>query len=186
MKLVVGLGNPGKEYENTRHNCGFKAIDYYSKINNLNYKKKFNSEYCENIVNNEKIILVKPLTYMNNSGSAVIKFINYYDVKINDILVIYDDINFEIGKFKIKRGGSSAGHNGIKSIISNIKTEDLYRVKIGISKNNISLENYVLSKFNKDEELKLNKVLDIISNVIYDFSIKSIDELMEKYNKNNE
>ena len=103
MKLIVGLGNPGKEYENTRHNCGFRAIDFYATKNNLNFKNKFNGEYCENRINNEKIILLKPQTFMNLSGDCVVKFVNYYNLKIEDILIIYDDVDFEVGKFKIKR-----------------------------------------------------------------------------------
>ena len=186
MKLVVGLGNPGKEYENTRHNCGFKAIDFYAKKNNLTFKEKYNSLYTENIVNNEKIILVKPQTFMNLSGNAVRKFVDFYNIELSDILIIYDDKDFEVGKFKIKRNGSSAGHNGIKNIIDNLKTEEIQRVRIGISKKNVPLINYVLGKINKEELEKINSILPIISNIIDDFSIYNIDKLMEKYNKNNE
>lgn len=184
MKLIVGLGNPGKEYENTRHNCGFRAIDFYATKNNLNFKNKFNGEYCENRINNEKIILLKPQTFMNLSGDCVVKFVNYYNLKIEDILIIYDDVDFEVGKFKIKRKGSSNGHNGINDIINKLKTEEIYRLKIGISKNKIPLIDYVLSNFKISENKKLNCMFEKINNVIDDFSILSIDELMDKYNAN--
>lgn len=183
MKLVVGLGNPGKEYENTRHNCGFRAIDFYVEKNNLAMKKKFNGLYAEHVINNEKIILLKPQTFMNLSGNSVQAFANYYNIHIDDILVIYDDVDFEVGKFKIKRGGSSAGHNGIKDIINKLKTEQIQRIRVGISKNNIELMNYVLGKFSKEDNEKINSVVEEISNIIEDFSKYNIDTLMDKYNR---
>lgn len=186
MKLIVGLGNPGKKYENTRHNCGFMAIDFYAGKNSLTFKKKFNSLYTETIINNEKVVLVKPQTYMNLSGNAVSKFVKYYNAEVDDLLIIYDDIDFPLGKFKIKRGGSCGGHNGIRNIIDNLKTEDIKRVRIGISKNDNELIDYVLGNLSATEKKKINEVLEVISNIIDDFTIYSIDKLMEKYNKNNE
>jgi PTH1 family peptidyl-tRNA hydrolase len=186
MKLVVGLGNPDKKYENTRHNCGFRAIDYYASKNNLKFKTKFNSLYAETTINNEKVILVKPQTYMNLSGTAVRNFVNFYNININDILIIYDDVDFETGAFKIKRNGSSVGHNGINNIIENLKTNEIQRVRIGISKTREELISYVLGTFSKEENEKIDKLLPIISNIIEDFSIMSIDKLMEKYNRTNE
>ena len=183
MKLIVGLGNPGKEYENTRHNCGFKAIDYYTSKNHLKYKNKFNSEYCEKLINSQKIILVKPNTYMNNSGDAVVKFCNYFNIKTSDILIIYDDVDFEIGTFKIKKTGSSGGHNGIKDIINKLKTEDIPRVRIGISKSNYDMINYVLGKFSQEETKKIDLVVERVANIIDDFANNDIEKLMEKYNK---
>jgi PTH1 family peptidyl-tRNA hydrolase len=184
MKLVVGLGNPDKKYQYTRHNCGFRAIDFYAEKNNLSFKSKFDGLYAETVCNGEKVILLKPQTYMNLSGNSVIKFFNFYNMDINDVLVIYDDVDFEVGTFKLRRGGSSAGHNGIKSIINVLKTENKYRIRMGISKNNIPLEDYVLSKFSDEENKKINDVLDVISSVIDDFASNDIDKLMEKYNRN--
>ncbi|MBQ6285288.1 MAG: aminoacyl-tRNA hydrolase [Bacilli bacterium] len=186
MKLIVGLGNPDKKYEKTRHNCGFRAIDFYAEKNNLTFKSKYNGLYSENIINGEKILLLKPQTYMNLSGTSVIKYMKFYNLDLKDLLVIYDDVDFEIGTFKIKRGGSSGGHNGMKNIIDNLKTEDIQRVRIGISKNNIELMDYVLGKFSKSEDKLLNAILPTISDIIDDFSNYDIDKLMEKYNKNNE
>ena len=107
MKLIVGLGNPDKKYEKTRHNCGFRAIDFYAEKNNLTFKSKYNGLYSENIINGEKILLLKPQTYMNLSGTSVIKYMKFYNLDLKDLLVIYDDVDFEIGTFKIKRGGSA-------------------------------------------------------------------------------
>ena len=182
MKLIVGLGNPGKKYQNTRHNSGFNALDFYAAKNNLEFKKKFNAEYCEQVVNNEKMLLVKPQTYMNLSGNAVIEFVNFYNIKPKDILIIYDDKNFEVGKFKIKRNGSDGGHNGIKNIISVLHTQDIARIKIGISMPKDALMDHVLGKFSKKDKEILDSLYPTISNIIDDFSILSIDELMQKYN----
>ena len=185
MKLIVGLGNPGKKYEKNRHNCGFMAIDCYAQKNNLNFQKKFNGLYAETSINSEKIILLKPQTYMNSSGECVKQFVNYYDVKKEDIYIIYDDINYEVGSFKIKRNGSSGGHNGIKSIIENLKTEEIKRIKIGISSNkNVPLEVYVLKNFSKEDLLLIDKIVNTISDVIDDLTLLTIDELMQKYNGN--
>ena len=184
MKLVVGLGNPGKEYEKTRHNCGFRAIDFYAENNNLSFKSKFNGLYADLVINNEKLLLVKPQTFMNLSGDCVIQFMKYYNLKVDDLLVIYDDTDFETGTFKIKRGGSSAGHNGIKDIINKLHTENICRVRVGISKNNIQLADYVLGRFGKEDDEKVNSTLPTIEKIINDFTKLSIDELMQKYNRN--
>ena len=184
MKLIVGLGNPDKKYENTRHNCGFRAIDFYAAKNNLVFKNKYNSLYSEQIINNEKVIFVKPQTYMNLSGNAVRQFVKFYNLDIKDLLIIYDDVDFEIGTFKIKRGGSSGGHNGMNNIIDNLHTNDIQRVRIGISKNKIPLIDYVLGKFSKEDNVKLEKVFETLCDVIDDFTILDIDKLMDKYNRN--
>ena len=184
MKLVVGLGNPGKQYEKTRHNVGFMVIDSYNKKNTLLEKKKFNGLYTEQIINNEKIILLKPQTYMNLSGNCVLKFVEYFNIKIEDIFIIYDDINYEVGTFKIKRNGSSAGHNGLKSIITLLKNDNIKRIKIGISMNKIPLEDYVLQKFSNEDIKKVNNVIEDVINIIDEINYKNIDELMQKYNGN--
>ena len=180
MKLIVGLGNPGKEYENTRHNVGFMAIDNY--LGNVIYKEKMSSMYYEKIINNEKVIFIKPLTFMNESGIAVRKYIDYYKINIDDILVIYDDMDYQVGKYKIKMSGSSAGHNGIKSIISNLDTSDFKRIRIGISKPKDDIIDYVLGKFNLPELEEVNKVLNIVNNIIDDFFKMDFEKLMSKYN----
>ena len=183
MKLIIGLGNPGKKYENTRHNIGFMAIDYFAKNNNFQFKSKNNGLFAEQIINNEKVILLKPQTYMNLSGECVLYFVNYYNIKLEDIIVIYDDVDFELGTFKIKRNGSSGGHNGINNIIQLLHTEDIQRIRIGISKNDILLEKYVLKKFSSEEKKVIDNLLPTISNILLDFTKNDIDYLMEKYNR---
>jgi PTH1 family peptidyl-tRNA hydrolase len=187
MKLIVGLGNPGKEYENTRHNVGFSFIDFYleSKDLSVTWQKKFDGLFYQTEVDGEKVFFLKPQTYMNLSGNCVSKFVNFYNIDISDILVIYDDYNFEVGTFRIRRDGSDGGHNGIKNIIENLKSTFIKRVRIGISKNPIPLEDYVLQKFKNDELKKINDLLPTISNIIDDFCFLNIDDLMQKYNRNN-
>lgn len=184
MKLIVGLGNPDKKYENTRHNCGFRAIDFYAAKNSLTFKNKYNSLYSEQVINNEKVIFVKPQTYMNLSGEAVRQFVKFYNLDLKDLLVIYDDVDFEIGTFKIKRGGSSGGHNGMNNIIENLHTDDIQRIRVGISKNEIPLIDYVLGKFSKEDNEKLENVFKTICDVMEDFTVLDIDKLMDKYNRN--
>jgi PTH1 family peptidyl-tRNA hydrolase len=182
MKLIVGLGNPGKEYDNTRHNVGFMAIDKYCNENRLDFKKKFNGFYTTTKINNEDIIFLKPQLYMNLSGEVVRKFVDYFKINIDDILIIYDDMDFEIGTYKIKPDGSSGGHNGMKNIISNLNTEKLKRIRIGISKSENDTINYVLGKFSKKDLNIINEIFNEVSAVIVEFTNKNFGELMNKYN----
>ena len=179
-KLIIGLGNPGKEYNNTRHNIGFEMLDY---IYNGDYKEKFNGKYSEVIVNNNKIILVKPLSYMNLSGKVVKDFIKYYEVDINDILVIQDDLDMELGKIKFVYNSSNGGHNGIKDIINCLGTKEFLRLKIGISKNNnVDTRDFVLGKFSKKEEEIINESYSKLKDLINDFCNLDNNGLMNKYN----
>lgn len=182
MKLIVGLGNKGNEYNNTRHNVGFMVIDNYINKNNLTLKSKLDGLYAETIINGEKVIFLKPQNYINLSGDVINKYIKYFKIDIKDILVIHDDMDLEIGTFKIRYKGGSAGHNGLKNIESNLKTNEYKRIKIGISKNNIDKVDYVLGKFSSTELSKLNKVIDITYNIIEDFVSLSFENLMNKYN----
>ena len=180
MRLVVGLGNPGLEYNKTRHNVGFMFLDYMGYLFKLN--KKFNALEYETIINNESVMIIKPLSFMNLSGDCVSKFVNYYNIDIEDILIIYDDINFDVGTYKIRRKGSAGGHNGLNNIIQNLQTEDIKRIKIGISKNTIPLIDYVLQKFSEEDYNKINNILKDVNRIIDDFISHDIDYLMEKYN----
>ncbi len=180
MKLIVGLGNPGKEYDKTRHNIGFMALDSY--LGNVKFKTNDNYSLYEKIINNEKVLFLKPLTFMNESGVAVRKVMDYYKINMEDVLIIYDDMDFEVGHFKIKKTGSSAGHNGIKSIIKHLGTEDFKRVRIGISKPDNSTIEFVLGKFSYEDSNKINEVLKIVNNVIEDFVMLDFNQLMNKYN----
>lgn len=182
MKLIVGLGNPGKEYENTRHNIGFMILDSF--LGKVKWKTKNNAMYYEKNINNEKYIFIKPLTFMNLSGNAVRKYVDYYKIKIEDILVIQDDLDLDVGILRLKQNSSNGGHNGIKSIISCLQTKDFKRLKVGISNNkSIDTKDYVLNNFSKEEIKKLNNILSVCYNIIEDFAQMSFIDLMSKYNK---
>lgn len=185
--MIVGLGNPGKEFENTRHNIGFMIIDEYSKQYNINnFKTKYNGLFSKIYRNGEYFILLKPLSFMNQSGTVVVKFANYFKIKPEDILIIHDDLDLPVGKIKIKSKGSSGGHNGIKSIIENLNTEEFSRFKVGISHNKgIDTKDYVLGKFNQKELEILSKIFNFSSNIIDDFLDMNIERVMSKYNGEN-
>ena len=188
MKLVVGLGNPGKEYENTRHNIGFELVDMFAKKYGCTLKKvdKFNAEIFDININGEKVIVVKPLSYMNLSGTVVSKYANFYNIDANDILVIQDDLDMSFGKIRIAYNSSSGGHNGIKNIIDCLGTKEFVRVKIGISNDKtIDTKDYVLGKFNKEEREILNGIYLKLENIIDDFVLLNVDKLKQKYNNIN-
>lgn len=184
MKLIVGLGNPGKEYENTRHNVGFQLLDVIANKKGLDFnKEKFNAKYCEYNVNGEKIMLIKPLSYMNLSGGVVSKFVSFYKIDIHDILVIQDDLDMNVGRVKIVHNSSSGGHNGIKDIERCLGTKDYARVKIGIANDKeVDTKDYVLGKFSQEEMKILNNDYEQLSNIVDDFCLHSLDKLMSKYN----
>lgn len=184
MKLIVGLGNPGNEYQNTRHNIGFMVIDNYAKIHNIKLnKKKFNGLYQELKYNDETIILLKPLSYMNLSGMIVLKYVKYYKVPIEDILIISDDLDLPFGKIKLKAKGSCGGHNGLRNIEEQLKTTDYKRLKIGISNNKkLATKDYVLGNLNEEEQLIINKVLNVTNSILDDFIDLNFEKVMSKYN----
>lgn len=185
MKLIVGLGNVGKEYENTRHNMGFMLVDRYLEYKNipLKFKEKFNAMYVETAINNEKVIFIKPTTYMNNSGIAVRDFLDFYKLDVQDVLVISDDLDLDLGKFRLRRNGSSGGHNGLKSIISHLGTDGFKRLRIGISNDKDDVINYVLSKFSKKELNEIDTMFDTLVNVLDDYFVMDFTSLMSKYNR---
>ena len=161
MFLIVGLGNPGREYDGTRHNIGFEAIDYISSKNNIDINKsKFKGMFGEGFIKGQKVILLKPTTYMNLSGESIREVINFYKIDNNKIIVIYDDISLEIGKLRIREKGSAGVHNGIKSIIANMGTDVFPRIKIGVGQPKGDLVSHVLGRFNKDEEEDLKEVIE--------------------------
>ena len=136
MKLIVGLGNPGREYENTRHNIGFQTIDMYAeKLGVSITKSKFNGLYGEVMVSGEKVILLKPQSYINLSGEVIRSFVDFYKISVDDILIINDDLDLAVGTYKLKQKGSSGGHNGLKNIELHLGTQEYKRIKIGISNN---------------------------------------------------
>lgn len=181
MKLIVGLGNPGKEYANTRHNIGFMVLD--SLLGNVKWSTKFNGYYYETNINGEKYIFVKPLSYMNLSGGVVSQFVKFYKLSYQDLLVIHDDLDLPVGKFRIKINSSAGGHNGIKDIINNLHSNSFARVKIGISNDKeLDTKDYVLGKFSKNDLKIIEDNLLKIYRIIEEFDYDNINYLMNKYN----
>ncbi|CRX37149.1 / pth / Peptidyl-tRNA hydrolase /:18319 Forward [Candidatus Hepatoplasma crinochetorum] len=188
MKLIVGLGNPGTNYNNTRHNLGFMIVDYFLKKHNLILDKfKFSGYYT--IVNSEKekYVIAKPHTYMNLSGEFIAKISSYFKIDVKDILIISDDKDQNIGEFKLKNSGSAGGHNGLKSIILNLNSSDFNRFKIGIGpfRKEYNLVNYVLNSFSKAELEILKNNFYLYFNIIEDYLKFDFKELQQKYNGKN-
>lgn len=181
MKLIVGLGNPGKEYENTRHNIGYMIIDNF--VNSDNWKKESLAYVLKQTINNENVLFIKPTTYMNLSGQAVQYYLNYYKIDTKDLLVIQDDMDLDIGKVRLKFKSSAGGHNGIKDIIKNIKTDEFLRLKIGISKPTNDTIEFVLGKFPKSDLEILNNNMNMYNQIITGFiNDTKIETLMNRYN----
>ena len=169
-KLVIGLGNPGEEYKNNRHNIGFIILDKIAESLSVdfdNHKKK--SLYARGKKGDIQYILLKPQTFMNLSGESAIYISKFFNVSVEDIFVIYDDMDLPFGTFKIKKGGSSGGHNGIKSLIAQLQSEDFFRIRIGIGRPSFGekVNDYVLSSFSKSEK-------DIIDNDISNKVIEAV------------
>ena len=186
MKLIVGLGNYGQEYKLTRHNVGFIFLDEYFKQNKIvDVRNKYKSEFVELNKNGEKIFFQKPLTYMNLSGEAISEVIRFYKLDPKtDLFVIYDDMDLPIGKLKIRKDGSPAGHNGIKSIIQHVGGE-FCRIKYGIGKarNKEETIGHVLGKFTEEERNILRESKEIIFDLLEDIiNDVEISKLMNKYN----
>jgi PTH1 family peptidyl-tRNA hydrolase len=165
MLLIVGLGNPGSKYIGTRHNLGFEIVSSLAALCKVDFtqKDKLSSEIAFFSVENEKILFVKPLTYMNLSGSAVSLVQNYYKIQLSNIIVIHDEIDIDLGRVKSKIGGGSGGHNGIKSIDGAIGN-DYYRVRVGVGrpKSEFDISNWILEKFSKDERVITDQVTKIL------------------------
>ena len=181
MKLIVGLGNPGKEYIRTRHNIGFMVIDNY--LGEVKWQEKFNSLFFEMHKDNEKVIFVKPLTYVNLSGSAVYNFMSYYKINLEDVLIVHDDLYLNVGDYKLKKNSGAGGHNGLKSIIERLGTNEFVRLKIGISNNKMmDTADYVLGKITSVEMKKMEKVYSVSNEIIDSFISYGISKTMNVYN----
>ena len=185
MKLIVGLGNPGKEYANTRHNVGFMMLDVLASYLNVEFNKnKFSGSYAEANYDNEKYILLKPGKYMNLSGEVIRDFVNFFKIDIKDILIIHDDLDTEVGTYRLRYQGGSGGHNGLKNIELHLHTKVYNRMKIGISNNKlIDTKDYVLGKFTNEEMSKLQDISKEFIEIFKDYNKLSFDNLMNKYNK---
>lgn len=186
MKLFIGLGNPGKQYEHTHHNVGFDTIDALAdKWGMTLNQEKFNAVYATAHRPEGKVMLMKPLTYMNLSGEAVRPMMDYFDIDLEDIVVIYDDMDLDKGKLRLRQKGSAGGHNGIKSLIQHLGTQNFNRVRVGISRppQGMKVPDYVLSRFSKEETPLMNDAFSTAADACAFFLEKPFAEVMNKYNQ---
>jgi len=183
MFLIVGLGNPGKEYEDTRHNIGFKVVDNIAKEYNIEInRQKFKGTYGEGFIDGEKVMILKPTTYMNLSGESVREVMDFYNLDNKDILVIYDDISLEVGTLRIREKGSAGGHNGIKSIIAHLGNDAFSRIKVGVGQPDVNLIKYVLGKFTKGELTVLSEVIGATTKATSEIIKGDVKIAMNKFN----
>ena len=185
MYLIVGLGNPESEYAHTRHNMGFDTINELTKNNNINITKtKFKALYETGIIQNEKVILLKPQTYMNLSGEAIKEARDFYNVKPEEIIVIYDDIDIEKGKIKLRKKGGPGSHNGMKSVVQELNTTDFIRIRVGIGQPEFKSDmiNYVIGNVPEEEQKILQQGTKKAAEAIEEILKNGIDIAMNKFN----
>lgn len=185
MKLIVGLGNPGKKYENTRHNTGFAVIDRtLAKLNVELDKNKFNADYTMINRNGEKIYILKPLTYMNLSGEAVVPFMKYFGIEPEDLVVVHDDLDLPVGKIRLRQSGSCGGQNGMRNIIDLLGDSNIKRIRVGIGRDPlIPVVDYVLGKTKKEDLEVYNQALDKASDaLIYWLDHDDFSKVMSNFN----
>lgn len=185
MYIIVGLGNPGRKYERNRHNVGFMVIDKLAECLDINVSKlKFKGLYGQGSYKGEKVILLKPQTYMNASGESVQPFVNYFNCPEENLIVITDDIDIDFGMVRVRKQGSAGTHNGMKSIINLLGTKNFPRVKVAVGKkpSYMDLADFVLSNFNKSEEEILEKELDLAKEACLEIIASGIDQSMNKVN----
>ena len=185
MYLIVGLGNPENEYAHTRHNMGFDTINQIAKNNNIQITKNKFKGLCEStIIQNQKVILLKPQTYMNLSGESIKEIIQFYKIETNKLIIIYDDIDIDTGIIKIRKTGGPGTHNGMKSVIKEIGTQDFIRIRIGIGKpeHKEDLINYVIGGIPKEEREKLDKGTDLAKDAVIEVIKNGVDIAMNKFN----
>lgn len=188
MKLIIGLGNPGKAYAHNRHNVGFHCLNYFARTHSI----RFDHRQCRARIGigereGEKILLAKPRTFVNLSGKAVACLVSKYDISLSDLLIIYDDLDLSLGKVRLRRSGGAGGHKGIKSIISILGSEDFPRIKLGIGRpledaSEDDIVNYVLSEFSLQEEKVIKPAIAIVSDAIDCFLSQGIEATMSKFN----
>ena len=186
LKIIVGLGNPGEKYAGTKHNIGFEIINQFAKKNGIiKYKSKFQGIVAEINLYGEKVLLLKPLTYMNLSGNSVIEVTKFYKIDPSeDLIVIYDDMDLPVGKLRVRAKGSSGGHNGIKSIISHVG-KDFIRIKCGVGKaiNKENVIGHVLGGFNKEDSKIIDEMRENACELLDDFvRADDLEKVMRKYN----
>lgn len=185
MKLIAGLGNPGKEYERTRHNIGFEVIDELAARHHAALSTgKFGGAYASFHLNGEKVIILKPLTYMNLSGECIRPLMDYFDIPVEDLLVIYDDLDLPTGKVRLRQKGSGGGHNGMKSIIQHLGTSEFNRIRIGINRppSGMRVPDYVLGRFSGEEWKMMQYVIGVCADACGQWTDKPFLEVMNHFN----
>ena len=185
MKMIIGLGNPGKQYEKTRHNIGFRVIDEMcSRLNAPPMQAKFNGVHTVIHRPEGKVMLVKPLTYMNLSGECIRPLMDYFDVEIDNIIVIYDDLDFSPGEMRLRQKGSAGGHNGMKSLIAHLGTDKFNRVRMGIGRpiSGMKVSDYVLSSFSKEEAPLIEDTIKKSADACEAWIEKPFSDIMNQFN----
>lgn len=185
MKIIAGLGNPTVQYEGTRHNIGFAVVDRLAEEYNISMDIKKHKAICgKGVIEGEKVILVKPQTFMNLSGEAIREVFDYYKADISDVLVIYDDICLDVGRLRIRAKGSAGGHNGIKNIIAHLGTEGFARIRVGVGDKpkQMDLADYVLGRFTGEEKQAIREGIDRAVKAVAVVLTEGIESAMNKYN----
>lgn len=188
MRIIMGLGNPDQQYSSTRHNLGFRVVDAFAReyeFPDFKLEKKFKAEISEHTLNNEKVLLVKPQTFMNLSGESAASLLNFYKPHLEHFLIIYDDVDLPFGTMRIREGGSSGGHNGIKNLIQHFGTENFGRIRLGIANTMLDVmptSEFVLGRFSPDEEEELPKIIEKAVAATAEFLENGIQDTMNKYN----
>lgn len=186
MKLIVGLGNIGREYENTRHNIGFMVADELARRWGVAFGREDRSAYCAEYRAPEKVLIIKPTTYMNLSGIAVGAYASFYHIAPEDIAVVQDDMDMPVGQLRIRRKGSAGGHNGIKSVTEHLGTSEFPRFKIGIghpARNNVAVINHVLHRFQGEDKILIEEAVQKMADALQRWIHEDIDLVMQDYNK---
>ena len=184
MKLIVGLGNPGKKYEHTRHNMGFDTVDLFSELAKIDIDKEaFKGLVGRGKVFEEDIYLLKPQTYMNLSGESVREIVNYFKIDIEDVIIIYDDMALEPGKIRLRAGGSSGGHKGMQNIIEQLGTEEIKRIRIGIGESTDDTIDYVLSKPLKEEKPLIDEAIKNAVEALKEILKSNFEKAMTNFNR---
>ncbi len=183
MHLITGLGNPGRTYHLTRHNIGFEVIDYLAERYGLTAKSKFRGNYYTHTLYGQKLMLLKPQTYMNLSGTCVYDFAHYFNIDPGNVVVIYDDSAFAPGVVRIRKSGSGGGHNGMDNIIYHLQTEQIPRIRIGIGQAEYALKNHVLSRFTPEEVPLMRDAVVTAAKAIDCILSDGVDRAMNTYNR---
>src|SRR5690625_4396802 len=186
MKCIVGLGNPGRKYKDTRHNVGFMVIEELRERHKWKLNQsKFNGKYAMEMLNGEKVILLQPQTYMNLSGEAIRPLMNYFNIDLDDLIVIYDDLDLPTGKIRLRQKGGHGGHNGIRSTIDHLGTKEFKRIRIGVGRpvDQMPVVNYVLGKFPKEEEENVTFSINLAADACEAWVTTPFSEVMNESNR---